>query len=593
MSDSDRELTIPLKIDRSKAKQDLAAHEADARQSIDRIEAAEKQSGERRAQVSQSWLQKHKADLEQKKQAEKQTAAEIQAIEDQHFMAEYRRQGERIRREQEVILVRRRSTEETTLAGRAAQSLTGSLGGVATSMIGIGAAGAAFQTVIGVMSQAREKAAEMGREVLNMRQNLRALAAVSGGEPSNAMAVQTALFGAKTGLGVEGAKQYLEPFESRAGVVKGENLSTTEYEKYKLQSGALAQATGLPAEQAGEIYGGVLKSEKFDTAEQATARAGQVTNILATGTGRIAKLGPQMQKMVAQVSQNHLESAFRNSAEVAALVSTMAERDPEEAATLAERGTSGLRDFGNRDKAGFFKQAGITDQMSAVEAFRAANRAIGEQVQKGISVDTAIKGFGFSDVREQRALETAYINRDKAFEPQVAKAEAPLDIAGTQGTIANYQASDAGMYRRNLGMAESQQAITGAQQSAYQANLPAARAKLLKEGRLYGSWERTGYEMAAHVTGGDPEQAMIEAEAQRMQGIGMTSNPLAVAWGRVTGFGGIHENAVAAAGSANVPAALIEEQNRLMREQNDLMRAQGGRAVAPAPLPSSPPQMGR
>jgi hypothetical protein len=82
MADGDRELVIPLKIDRSGAKKELAAHEGEARQSIDRTTQHETQAFEQRLANAKKVDEKRKADA-------KKTAEEIKGIEDQYILKDY------------------------------------------------------------------------------------------------------------------------------------------------------------------------------------------------------------------------------------------------------------------------------------------------------------------------------------------------------------------------------------------------------------------------------------------------------------------------------------------------------------------------
>jgi hypothetical protein len=588
---AERDLTIPIRMDRGPAKQDLAAYEADARASIDRVTAHQQSS-------FMKELAAHREVLATKKAAEKQSADDVQAIEDQFFLAEYRKQGERIRHEQELaserIRLAQKHAKESTFAYQANQAWNSALGSTAAHLAGLAAGAVTVQGLVGVFKEARDKAQEYANQLLDTKQNLLALAAAAGKKPDTNFAIETLTYGAKTGLGGAKASQFLEPFESRAGGVKGTNISAEEYEKYKEQAGELAAAHGLVPEQAGEIFAGVLKSEKFDTGAQAAARGNQAVGILEHGTGRIAKLGPQMQQLVALVSQNKLESSFRNASEAAALVSTMAEYNPEESAVLAQRGTSGLRDFGDKDKKAFFKKAGITPEMSAIEAFRAANKAIGGEVAKGVPVDVALEKFGFKDVREKRALETAYINRDKVFEPQAAAAATEPDVAGTQRELADYERSDVGVRARGRGLIEARTGIEGNRRAAFEAYKETARDELIKEGKLHGSGERAAQEVfSGFGVFGSAEEAMVEARAGQdlgvigKEGFGNGGRgAIRDQWNHFTG---------STAEAANRKIAGNTENPEWAKSLDALSKSIQQAAVsrAPAALPGQPPALGR
>ena len=587
---ADRELVIPIRMDRAPARQDLAAYESDARASIDRVTTHQQSN-------FMKELAAHREALAQKKAAEKQAADSLTAIEDQFYMAEYRRQGERIRREQELsaerIRLAQKHAKESSFAYQANQAWNGAMASSAAQLAGLAAGALTVQGLVGVFKEARDKAQEYATQLLDTKQNLLALAAAAGRKPDTNFAIETLTYGAQTGLGGAKSKDFLEPFESRAGAVKGTNISAEEYEVYKRQAGELSAAHGLVPEQAGEIFGGVLKSEKFDTGAQAAARGGQALGILEHGTGRIAKLGPQMQRLVALVSQNKLESSFRNASEAAALVSTMAEYNPEESAVLAQRGTSGLRDFGNKDKAAFFKTAGITPEMSAIESFRAANTAIVGQVAKGVPVDVALEKFGFKEEREKRALETAYNNREKVFEPQAAVAAAAPDVAGTQAELAHWESSSEGVRARGRGLVEARQGIEGSRRESFEAYKEIARDELLKEGKLHGGERAVQEVFSLGGMLGNAGEAMVEARAAEDLGAIPKAGFGDGGRGAMRDQWRFLSGANAAAGNQRIAGAT--ENPEWSKSLDRLARSISDAAVsrAPAPLPGQPPALAR
>src|ERR1035437_8611456 len=326
MADDDRELIIPLKLDRTQAKQALAAHEGEARQSIDRTTQHETQAFEQRLANAKKVDEKRKADA-------KKTAEEIKGIEDQYILKDYEsrvqkeerlaakkkadatRHAETVRGIEDQFILKdyharvgaeqkkQQLSKETTekyleqqvRMARANESLASGFGGAAIAGVAIGAVTGVMGAVTSVIEQGRAKAAELAKEFLASRDALRALASATGQPASGVLAVNTALYGAQTGLGAEKSRQFLEPFESAAGGVKGQNLSEAEYGKYRQYAGTLTQAKGLDATTSGEIMGGVLKSENFQAKGQggleAAARAQHAIGILETGKGRIGAPG--------------------------------------------------------------------------------------------------------------------------------------------------------------------------------------------------------------------------------------------------------------------------------------------------------------
>ena len=591
MPDSDRELVIPLGIDRRKAKQQLAEHEGETRQSIDRTTAYETASFEKRLEAAR------RVDAQRKADAAK-TAEGVKSIEDQYILKDYQA---RVTAEQKKQQLSRQTTEkyleQQVKIARANESLASGFAGTAAAGIAIGAVTGVMSAITSVTEQGRAKAAELAKEFLATRDALRALASATGQPASGKLAVDTALFGAKTGLGAEKSRQFLEPFESAAGDIKGQKLSAPEYDKFREYSATLAQAKNLDPSVAGELAGSVASHEDFAAKGQggieAAARFKQGMGILEMGKGHVAKLAPQMQKLMGLVSENKMESHFRNFSEAASLVSTQAQGNPEEAAVHTLHGARGLFDFQNKDKAEFFKRAGIAPDASATEAFQAANRVIGEEVQKGLTVDQAVDKLGLGkDIREKDAYVQAYLARDTAFAANVARANAPLPVAETEKEMADYKATQPGMMAQQKGAGEAQAAVKGSEGSGWEVLKQGARNKL-GEGRLNGSWEKAGYTALSgfgYFGMGSAEDMMVEGEALRMKSPTAAANPFLSTMGMATNAGGMRDQAIATANNEPLPADTVQAVKNFTAALNKQTAAA---LRAPAALPSSPPQMGR
>lgn len=304
------------------------------------------------------------------------------------------------------------------------------------ALAGIGAAVGAVRLVAGALNEARQNAAALGQGTLDFMAKVRAVASVAGRRPDQAFAAEVQKFGVETGMGGEGAARFLESFLGRAQIVRGRNIAEPQFQKFAETAGKVAVAKGLPEEVAGDLFGGVLKTENFQAkgqgAAEAAARAATMIKILDAGSGKLPILGPQQNQLMATLaSESELEGVFRNAAEAAVATSVAAEANPQEAATMVQRTAEALRDFEDKDKALFFRRSGITDKDTFLEAVQKANAVIGEEVAKGVPVDTALKRFGFDTERiGKRGLKTFYNARETVLKPQLANLAAGEGKAG-------------------------------------------------------------------------------------------------------------------------------------------------------------------
>lgn len=393
------------------------------------------------------------------------------------------------------------------------------------ALAGIGAAVGGIKLVASALNEARRNAAELGKGTLGFLGSIRAVASVAGRRPDQQFASEIQEFGAKTGLGGEGAAQFLESFLGRAQIVKGRNLGDKEFGDYSEAAAKIAVAKGLPNEVAGDLFGGVLKTENFRAkgqgAKEATARAVSAIKILDAGSGKLPILGPQLNELMATLaSESELEGVFRNAGEAAVATSVAAEANPQEAATMVARTAEALRDFEDKDKAAFFKRAGITDRDTFPEAIQKANKVIGEEVAKGIPVDTAIKSFGFDKERiGKRGLKTFYNARETVLKPQLANlaaGEGPGGVAAAQAMIGAYDEEE---------VVRGMKAEAKVGQARFEKGRPETELEIAKreaEARLIGKGLDTSvhYQFLKGIMGlatnrWDGRDAIIESEALR------------------------------------------------------------------------------
>jgi len=395
-----------------------------------------------------------------------------------------------------------------------------------TALLGIGAAVGGIRLVAGALAEARRNAQGLGKDALGFMGSVRAVASVAGRRPDQQFASEVQAFGARTGLGGEGAAGWMESFLGRSQIVRGKNLSEPEFQKYMEGAAKISVAKGMPAEVAGEFFGSIVKSEDFKAkgqgAKEALTKAATALKILDAGSGKIPVLVPQFNQLMATLqSEDELAGVLRDSGDVAVAISTAAESKPDESATTVERTAEALRDFEDKDKKRFFSTAGITDRDDYLTAVQKANKAIGNEVAKGVPVDTALKNFGLGNERiGRRGLRTTYKARDTVLAPHMkalARSRTKQGQAEDLASIGGYD--DEEVVRAMRGEAKIGQAKfeKGRPQTELEIAKREAEARLIGKGLDTGVGYTLLKGLMSAVTFGSRggRDALIESEALR------------------------------------------------------------------------------
>ena len=314
---------------------------------------------------------------------------------------------------------------------------------VGLAMIGVQLAKTGFNEVVSALGEAARKSQEYAESSFAVLKVYRELSAATGNKPTAEYGAEQMASAAEAGMTAPESAVFKTAFESRGQLAKGKTISAKDYAEYMQVSMNRAAAEQIPAQVGGEMMGAVLKHEDFNKpgkgAPAAIGRAGGVLKILNAGAGRVGALGPQLTQLLASLtSEDELEGVFRNAGEAAVATSVAAEYDPGASANLVQRTAKGLRDFTNKKKAEFFKRSQIKPTDSFLEAIAKANRVIGEEVAKGVPVDTALAKFGFTARAEARGFQTFFGARNTVLPAQLAnlaESEAPGADAATRKEI--------------------------------------------------------------------------------------------------------------------------------------------------------------
>lgn len=469
-------------------------------------------------------------------------------------------------------------------------------------------------------AKAKANADAMAEKTLATVAGLRALASVAGRKPDETFGSEVLKFGVQTGLGAQRAARFQESFLGRAQIVKGKTIADqaapgggpSEFDKFMVSAGKLATAKDIPDEVAADLAGGVLKVENFKAkgqgADEATSRLMGAMKILDAGSGKMAILGPQLNKAIAELtSEDKLAGVFRNVGEAAVATSVAAEHDPGEAGTMVSRTSIALRDFEDKDKKAFFKRAGITERDSFLEAIKKANVVIGEEVAKGIPVDTAIKAFGFDkEIRAERGLKTFFGARETVLKPQLENL-AKTEVVGAPEAA---KADLAALTREKT--FKDAQAQARVEKSEFEIGKKAtdldiakneAKAELIERGGFNDTvMGRAGFlnQWIAGVASGftrKGSEILVEEEAlNRLKDRAGEGGVMGEVRSRVTAqFGDTAAEAKRLSDKISLDLTrAIEAQTKALEEHNRILKAQGrpGINAAPAPLPAviAPPR---
>lgn len=469
-----------------------------------------------------------KADREIREEERK--AAQVQRIQDQMVRADYRR------RVQYEAAIERDAKRKANEAKANAESMRKSIASVGTAGLGAGQAVASVamgfagmlsaksvvDAVAASLVDARDRSREMAAAVIATKDALRTLSGIMGEKPDNKFVLENAVFAAQAGMDVGNARDFREAFRGRSEMMKGKTISGGGFGIFEQMSAGMAAAKNIPSEQAGALFGGILKAENFtnrnlagpqEEANEAAATASRLFEILDLSQAKMEIGSRQASQLMSFVSENNMESSLNKATDVGVLIGTMAETNSLEAFTMAARGMKGLRDFDNENKKQFFTETGITEKTSSLDAFEKTNQWLQKKVDAGIPADRALSRAGFTEEIENRAIRTVFNARDKVFRPFRALADKPLDRAAPGQLVSEHLASEQGRAAAGRATLEGAQAWRGMQLSPMESRIPAAMAADEME---FGAWGNPEFQLkTAFGMLGDPRRMSAEARIRR------------------------------------------------------------------------------
>lgn len=231
-----------------------------------------------------------------------------------------------------------------SLAGGAAQKFGGLLNNMVLQFAGLGAARQVVVGIANAFEKARERAAEVAKEILATRDSLRELEGITGRKANLATTREMYQFGAATGMTPEQSGDFQAALagageQYKANLGEGE-IGAREMADLNLATGRVAVAKKIDpkamATLAGTIIGTSDWSKFGDQAgENAAAMATNSINIINAGQGDPSLMARQVNQVIAaMVNEDEMKNIFRNASDAAIATSVSAEKNPEQAAVL-------------------------------------------------------------------------------------------------------------------------------------------------------------------------------------------------------------------------------------------------------------------
>lgn len=455
MSDSDKDLTIKLRLDRSQAKAENERFKGDAK----------------------------KVEAEVLSDAEAAERAKVNLIR--------RTNREKVSEAEKALSGVRVAAEREKDAHEAASGAA--VGGFSKMGVAAGVAQVGLQKLIdlaGKVGQAFTDAGEKSKKLTagfaDQRDSLGELSTLMGRKADNEFTLDFARFNAKTGFRPEEGKQFLTELYNSGAQYEGKTISKPEFQQYGEQVGQLAVARQIRPDVVGDVAGSVLGFTDYNKfGDQASeVGLGKVNSALATlgrGKGDNAVLARQFSMLSsAALNEDSLKGTFKDSDEVAAVISVAAEKHDAQAAELAKMAGRGLRDFDNP----LIKKAEVKQSDSFTEAFGKINAVVTSEVAKRQATTPGFKTEDYlrENLKDEGTIDAwnVFLNKGVAaggFKDRLDFARQNAGPAPALDLIKESQTGERGMNRQ----ADAQVKLAEAERGAENSQLDIVRKQVLSE----------------------------------------------------------------------------------------------------------------
>jgi hypothetical protein len=275
-----------------------------------------------------------------------------------------------------------------------------------------------FNRLGDAVAEAGRKQRENAEEFIRQRDAMREIESMRGGTANAESALAAARFQVATGYRAGEAGEFTKGFLGAGAQFEGQTIGRQDFKDFQLRAAQLGAVKGFDPRVMGELAGSTLGFSDYGARSRATGVAAedialgdmnQALSILEHGKGDNATMARQLQMLsAAAVNEDDLKGVFRNQADAAVALSTMAEFNPEEAFVYTQATNKFLRGK-DKETEGLFARAGFTPKMGFEERIEklapilmAQSKAQAKPLQDVIAEYT-------KDVREQRGLATAIL----------------------------------------------------------------------------------------------------------------------------------------------------------------------------------------
>lgn len=346
----------------------------------------------------------------EKEQAEKKAA--------DRAIAEARREA----REREKAAVQAAAAQEKAAVQgvQRAGELGTAIRHAAAQFVGFQGAQAIVSAVSGAFQAARDRSAELARQVIDTRDALREIAAIKGVKSDTKLALKDAEFQAATGLRADESIAFQTAFQGSGAQFIGKTISEGAGEQFERDAAALAAKNGLNADVAGDLAGSLIGFTDFKAAAARTGQSegdvalGQLNRglgILGRGKGRNSVLANQLSMLAASmVNEDEMKGVFSNIEEAAVAISVGAEKHDAQAFEIVRTFNRATTEF-DGEQGETLKAAGLDANTKPFErARKLAEFLQREAVDKGAKPEAYLAGHGFTRMEDRDAIMT-FINR--------------------------------------------------------------------------------------------------------------------------------------------------------------------------------------
>lgn len=394
----------------------------------------------------------------------------------------------------EMLRMFDRTKNETVEATKKQESFTGALIKSGLAMQGI-SKGIELMALFGEASkQAIEYNKQITQTLIKQLDAERELQALRGKNSTPETALETIRAAKQAGLTPEAMRNFQTEFLNSGAQFVGKTMTEEQSKKFGIQAASLSAKTGIGPDVIGDLAGKIMGQHDYSKegeagVNEAFKRLAQTQAILAAGSGGNTQLmSQQARTMASLMSENSQQGVFSRPQDVATLVSTFAEFNPEEANVYARASLRGLRDFDDKKTGALLKRAGITPQTDTMEAIEKLAPLVNAEAQQGNLKTYDVLNKYFADERTTTAL-SVLINKGVGPNGTFAARKQVEDATTTEGTlkaIKEAQADKRGPIAQTIAdtTIKEAEAMRAQERLSYEAVSKQSQARLISKGEI-------------------------------------------------------------------------------------------------------------